>query len=191
MSQQAFAVAGSQPLQQLLSWSSSCAGISQSPGLCQRAGAGWGAAWVAEHFWARKRPGKLLLISLFICGSCAGSAHRVCPRCRKMLQCAMTGGCTSAGRLPCVNSTWICACWKTGQGSAPIPHSWCVAISQQTSAGYRICCNAGWQTAASPPPWPCGTTIFLSHHVAYVYGCVCQHSLFLLTPLSPFLLKWV
>lgn len=101
MSRQAFAVAGSQPLQQLLSWSSSCAGFSPITGLVSTCGAGWGAVCVAEDFWARKRPGKLLLISLFNCSSCSGSAHRVCPRCRKMLQCVMTEGCTSAGAALC------------------------------------------------------------------------------------------
>lgn len=43
-----------------------------------------------------------------------------------------------------------------------------------------------------PLPWPCGTTIFPSLHVVWVCLCLHQHSLLLLlTPLSPFLFKWV
>lgn len=111
-----------------------------------------------------------------------------------LVQVLLTGFVPDAGRccsvswlgMPCVICTWVCSCWQTGHN----PYSWCVAISQQTSAWYGICCRAGWPTAAASSSlvW---YPIFLGLHMGWG-GCLCQHSLLLLlTPLSPFLFKWV
>lgn len=111
-------------------------------------------------------------------------ARRVCPRCRKMLQCVVTGWCTSAGGCPVPSPPEFVLAERLGTQLVCGHVTANLSMRQNLLQGcLRNSCYPLFPGRVIPP--------FSS---AFTW-CVCvwlrQHSLLLLTPLSPFLFKWV